>query len=237
MVENMVDQETIITQYPLLYHMAEAGAWENIQRHGLLSTIALLELFDVSEPRRSALGSCYRGTREVLRHKDYGCAVIRDQTPMHPNKLRQALTDMDPSEWYKLLNGKVFLWSTEDRLKSFLKARSHRDRPHDVLTVCTRSLVERYATKITFSPINSGTVRVPTHTRGSNTFQKIAEYSCKTKRECFAELAVEWSVPDMKQHTLSVDRWMGVTREQNIWRRQETTNEISTSAIPSGTAG
>ncbi len=215
----MAEQETIITQHPLLYHMAEAGAWENIQRHGLLRTAALLKLFDVSEPKRSAIGSSYRRTREVVRHSDYGCAVIRDQTPMHPNKLGQALTDMNPPEWYKLLNGKVFFWSTEDRLISFLKARSHRDRPHDVLTVCTRSLVEQYATKITLSPINSGTVRMPTHRRGSNTFQTISEYSCKTKRECFAELAVEGSVPDMEQHTLSVDRWMGPTRQQKIWQR------------------
>ena len=215
----MAEQETIITRHPLLYHMAEAGAWENIQQHGLLSTAALLDLFDVSEPKRSAIRSCYRRTRNVVRHSDHGCAVIRDQTPMHPNKLSQALTDMNPREWYRLLNGKVFFWSTEDRLKSFLKARSHRNRPHDVLTVCTRSLIEEYATKITLSPINSGTVRVPTHTRGSYTFQTIADYTCRTKRECFAELTVEECVPDMKLHTLSVDRWVGPSRRQNLWKR------------------
>ena len=205
----MADQEEIITRHSLLYHMAEAGTWENIQRHGLLSTVALLRLFDVSEPQRSAIGSRYRGSRVAIRHCDYGCAVIREQTPMPPGKLRLALTDMAPSEWYRLLNGKVFFWSTESRLISFLRARSHRDRPHDVLTVCTRSLVDQYATEITLSPINSGTVRVPTHRRGSNTFQTIAEHSCRTRRECFAELAVEGSVPDMKRHTLSVDRWIG----------------------------
>ena len=138
---------------------------------------------------------------------------------MPPGKLGLALTDMEPSEWYQLLNGKVFFWSTESRLISFLQARSHRERPHDVLTICTRSLVEQYANEITLSPINSGTVRVPAHRRGSNTFKTIAEYTCRTRRECFAELAVEGSVPDMKRHTLSVDRWMGQARQQNIWRR------------------
>ena len=216
----MADQETIVTQHPLLYHMADAGAWENIQRQGLLSTTALLRLFDVSEVQRSALGSEYRRNREVICHSDYGSAAIRDQSPMPPGKLDRALTDMDPSEWYKLLNGKVFFWATENRLLSFLRARSHRDRPHDVLTVCTRSLVEQHATGITLSPINSGTVRVPTHRRGSNTFKTIADHTCKTKHECFAELAVEGSVPDIERHTLSVDRWMGPTRQQNIWQRQ-----------------
>ena len=212
-------EEIIITRHPLLYHMAEAGTWENIRRHGLLSTAALLRLFEVSEPQRSAIGSRYRRSREVIRHDDYGCAVIREQTPMPPGKLGLALTDMEPSEWYELLNGKVFFWSTEGRLISFLRARSHRDRPHDVLTVCTRSLVEQYANQITLSPINSGTVRMPTHRRGSDTFQTIAEYTCRTRRECFAELAVEGSVRDMERHTLSVDRWMGPARQQNIWRR------------------
>ena len=215
----MADQEKIITQHPLLYHMAEAEAWKNIQRHGLLSTKALLKRFDVSEPRRSAIGSSYRKRREVICHTDYGCAAIRDQTPMPPGKLELALTDMGPPEWYKLLNGKVFFWSTESRLISFLEARSHKDRPHDVLTVCTRSLVEQHATEITLSPINSGAVRMPTHTRGSDTFRSIADHTCKTKKECFAELAVKGSVPDMKRHTLSVDRWMGATWQQNIWKR------------------
>ena len=230
----MADQKQIIAQHPLLYHMAEAGAWENIQRLGLLSTTALLKLFDASEPQRSPIGSWYRKSREVIRHSDYGCATIRDQTPMHPSKLARALTDMNPSEWYKLLNGKVFFWSTESRLKSFLKARSHRDRLHDVLTVCTRSLVEQHATEITLSPINSGTVRMPTHRRGSNTFRTIADHACRTKRECFAELAVEGGVPDMERHTLSVDRWIGPTRQQNIWQRQLSATETPTSTSPSG---
>ena len=215
----MANQEEIIARHPLLYHMAEAGKWENIQRHGLLSTVALLRLFEVSEPQRSAIGSRYRGSRAVIRHGDYGCAVIREQTPMPPGKLGLALTDMEPSEWYQLLNGKVFFWSTESRLVSFLQAKSHRDRPHDVLTVCTRSLVVQHAAETTLSPINSGTVRMPTHRRGSNTFQTIADYTCKTKRECFAELAVEGGVTDIERHTLSVDRWMGPTRQQNIWQR------------------
>ena len=214
----MANQEEIITGHPLLYHMAEAGTWENIQGHGLLSTAALLRLFDVSEPQRSAVGSSYRGSRVAIRHGDYGSAVIREQTPMPPGKLGLALTDMEPSEWYQLLNGKVFFWSTESRLVSFLQAKSHRDRPHDVLTICTRSLVEQYANAITLSPINSGTVRLPTHRRGSDTFQTISEYACRTRRECFAELAVEGSVPDIERYTLLVDRWIGAARQQNIWR-------------------
>jgi hypothetical protein len=33
--------------YPFLYHMAEADSWENISKHGLLSTSALLVLSEL----------------------------------------------------------------------------------------------------------------------------------------------------------------------------------------------
>lgn len=217
MVNNLADQERLIVQHPRLYHMAESGAWENIRRHGLLSTTALLKLFNVSEPQRSAIESEHRQTGNLICHPEYGCAAIRDQTPMPPGKLKLALTDMEPSEWYKLLNGKVFFWSTKDRLQKFLQARPHRDRPHDVLTVCTRSLVEQYAAEITLSPINSGTVRSVAHKRGPDTFQKITDYRCRTRGECFAELAVESGVPDIERHTLSVSRWTGNACLKRIW--------------------
>ena len=58
----MANQEEIITRHPFLYHMAEAGTWKNIRRHSLLSTAALLRLFDVSEPQQSAIGTRYRGS-------------------------------------------------------------------------------------------------------------------------------------------------------------------------------
>ena len=213
----MADQEHLIARYPRLYHMAELGAWETIRRHGLLSTKALLKLFNVREPWRSAMESEWRRTGIVVCHPEYGCAAIRDQSPMAPSKLARALTNMDPPEWYKLLNGKVFFWSTESRLRTFLQAKSHMDRPHDVLTVCTRSLVEQHAAKITLSPINSGTVRSPKHTRGSDTFRTMADYRCRRGAECFVELAVEGGVLDMERHTLSLDRWLGATHQENIW--------------------
>ena len=218
----MTAQEKIITQHPLLYHMAEAGTWENIKRNGLLSTKALLALFEVGEPRRTEIRSEYRRTDIPICHPEYGCAVIRKQTPMPPGRLRPALRHGEPSDWYKLLNGKVFFWSTEDRLRRFLNARPHQGRAHDVLTVCTRSLVEQYENQIKLSPINSGTVRDIRHRRCSHTFQTIADYRCKRGPECFAELAVEVCVLDIARHTLSVDRWMDPIHlhRENIWRRQ-----------------
>ena len=220
----MAKLEHIITQHPRLYHMAEAGSWENIKQRGLCSTTALLSLFEVPEPRRTQIEEQYRPNDEVICRPGYGRATIRNQTPMKTGMLQCALTDMEPSKWYKLLNGKVFFWSTKSRLYGFLTATTHRNRPHDVLTVCTRSLIEQYVDIITLSPINSGTVRHINHRRGSHTFRTIADYRCtdrkyKGERECFAELAVASSVPDIVRHTLSADRWKGTEHQRIIWSR------------------
>ena len=91
----MADQEQLIVEYPWLYHMAESGAWENIRRHGLLSTTALLKLFNVRKPWRSIIESEWRMVGILVCHPEYGCAAIRDQIPMPPGKLARALTDME----------------------------------------------------------------------------------------------------------------------------------------------
>ena len=218
-MNNLATQEEIIAAHPILYHMAEAGAWESIQCHGLLSTMALLKLFEVDKERRTAIGSDYRQRREVIQHANHGEATIREQTPMPSGKLDLALTDMKHTQWYQLVNGKVFFWSTEDRLMKFLGAKANHKRPHDVLTVCTRSLVEQYEATIKLSHMNSGTVRDIRHKRGSHTFRTIADYRCTKRTECFAELAVGDCVPNIERHTLSVDRWIGTSRQENLWQR------------------
>lgn len=216
----MANLDQIIARHPRLYHMAEAGAWENIRQHGLLSTTALLNLFDVSVPKRTRIESRHRQNDVPIHHPAYGHATIRNQTPMPPGMLERVLIDMKPPSWYRLLNGKVFFWPNESRLEKFLKARSHGDRPHDVLTVCTRSLLGQYENGIRLSRINSGAVRHISHTRGFHTFQTIAAYNGKTRDGLFAELAVRGCVPDIEQHTLSVDSWIGTNRQENIWQRE-----------------
>lgn len=63
------DLGELLRDCPVLYHMAARGSWESIQRHGLLSTSALLDLFGVMGDRReghrgaaTAGERCYRGS-------------------------------------------------------------------------------------------------------------------------------------------------------------------------------
>jgi Family of unknown function (DUF7002) len=47
-----ITPEEFANHYPCLYHMAEANIWPSIEKHGLLSTTALLDLFEVNGNRR-----------------------------------------------------------------------------------------------------------------------------------------------------------------------------------------
>lgn len=222
----MADLEQIITCHPRLYHMAEAGSWESIRQRGLRSTTALLDLFEIGEPRRTQMGAQYRRSDCVICHREHGQATVRRHSPrLTPGHLQNVLPcNMQPCEWYRLLNGKVFFWSNRDRLNNFLKAKAHIGRHHDILTVCTRSLVAQYAREIKLSHMNSGEVSRDTHKRDLDTFRTITAYACTHRKygetiECFAELTVHGSLPDIAAHTLSVDRYMGGEYRCNIWSR------------------
>jgi hypothetical protein len=89
--------------------MAEAGSWASIQRHGLLSTSALLNLFGYNGQRREAIESRHRTMSIKVDHAVHGDATIRDQKPLNEVKLANCLTDeLSPQDWYIILNTRVF---------------------------------------------------------------------------------------------------------------------------------
>ena len=79
----------LASRYPVLYHMAEDGSWEGIQRLGLLSTSALLDRFEVGEGRRRRIESARRPEMEAIEHPEHGRAVIRDINPMQETVLER----------------------------------------------------------------------------------------------------------------------------------------------------
>jgi hypothetical protein len=61
---------------------------------------------------------------------------------MRPAALRRCLQDgLTPSDWYRLLNSKVFFWPSEERVAGLLGARAYRGRSQVVLRVDTASLL------------------------------------------------------------------------------------------------
>ena len=209
--------DDLVSRYPRLYHMAEDGSWNAIQRDGLLSTGALLDHYQVDSDTRRRLYSQHRPESTTITHPVYGHAVIRDQKPMDDRGLERALQGaLTPKAWYELLNDRVFFWLTEERLNRLLSARAYRSRRHTVLTVDSDSLVRRYADQITLSPINSGCTKPMPQPRGLGTFRRIADYPFEAmlqkrgaRGDPVVELAVDGGIPDIRDHVIRVERRHG----------------------------
>lgn len=205
--------------------MTEPGSWPTIARHGLLSTAALLEEFEVPQVERPALISARRPRSVVLTHPRTGeLATVRDNGPLREHILSQALTDMTPTAWYETLNRRVFFWLSEEKLNKLLTARLYRQRAHEVICVETSELVARYEAHIELAPINTGAAFAPSAaTRGSQTFRSIAAYPLdemvrwRGKKDAIVELTVAWSVPDIREMTIRVERRRGLEIEAVLW--------------------
>src|SRR4029077_20238876 len=120
---------------------------------GLLSTTALLDLYELGGEERRKLESERRPESVKISRDGLAEAVGRDQKPMTRSALEKCLTDgTTPEEWFETLNARVFFWLSKDRLQGLLDARAYRGRPQTVLTLDTRSLVEANRDRIRLSP-------------------------------------------------------------------------------------
>lgn len=216
----------IAENYPLLYHMAEAGSWDSISRHGLLSTRSLIDLFEVDGAARDAILRHRRPASVRLEHPVHGEAVVRDQIPLSESRLAACLTDMTLEEWLDALNSRVFFWLDEGHLETLLGARAYRDAEHDVVTVDTSLLLDRYAERVTLSPINSGATLYTPPRRGRNTFLSIADYPFDERRRArglgnaIVELAVDGGVSDIRDVAVRVERRLAGGDGRLIWEHE-----------------
>jgi hypothetical protein len=192
--------------------MAEAGSWPSIERHGLLSTSALLDLFEVNGPERDAIESARRPESIEITHPQHGTAWIRDNKPINVTVLRRTLVGMTEPDWYQALNGRVFFWLTEERLDRLRGAPSYREREHDIITVDTAKLLEAHAMTIELAHLNTGAVyAAATYTRGAQTFRRIDDYPWEerlrvARSEPIVELTIPYSVQHIQDFTLDVSR-------------------------------
>ena len=209
--------EEFCATYPRLYHMAEASMWPSIQRHGLLSTSALLDLYGIAGTERQQIEHTRRADFIAVRHPELGEVLIRDQKPMSDATLAPVLDGMTPAEWYALLNARVFFWVDEDRLRGLLGAYRHRDNL--VLTLDTATVMARHAARTTLSAINSGYSRRWAVRRGRDTFRSIADYQAvqrvngRAVRRPVAECAVLGGVDNVGEALLGTRSVPGKSAE------------------------
>ena len=206
--------------------MAELGSWPSIKKYGLLSTTALLDMYDIRGKRRNEIESCFRPESVPISNEKYEDAVIRDQKPLPERKLINLLEDnTTTSQFYRLLNKRTFFWVKEKRLVALLKARAYKDKSHDVLTVDTKKLVQKYENKITLCKINSGAIIYNKGRRGPQSFKRIKDYPFdeykKKSGDAVVELAVDYGIPDIKNYVVQVDVWSNGEKICNIWKNNK----------------
>lgn len=222
-----MEAETLWKEYPRLFHMAAAGSWPSIRKHGLLSTSALLDLFQVTGRARTMIECRHRPESVTITHPELGSAIIRDQKPMSDAALRRCLRGVTLQAWYQFLNRHVYFWPVEERLERLLDAKAYRHLEHVVLTLDTKSLVTACRSAIRLSPINSGSTMRNPQPRGPKTFIRIADYPfeerrrLRGRRNAIAELATGHSVPDIARHVLVVERRVGTEAVETMWRRDQ----------------
>ena len=224
-----VTAERIAEAYPRLYHMAHISSWPSISEHGLLSSNALLNLFEVSGWERERLERRHRAQSETLSHHALADAVIRDQKPMSDASLTKCLSDgLTPTDWYYILNRHVFFWPTQDRLHRMTCARAYKNDRHLIIVVNTASLLKCHFPDVLLSPMNSGCTVPFAHPRGLNTFNPPDRYGfearLKSSREGFAELLVRNAVHDVVDHTIEVYVGQQRNRYETVWRNADSGN-------------
>ena len=210
--------------YPRLYHITSEGSWPSIREHGLLSTEALLDLFGIDREFRERILAARRPDSVPITHPQYGRAIIRDQKPLIESRLRVVLQGgMTPRDWYTLLNRKTFFWVAEKRFELLRNARAYEGLRQTLIIVDCAMLLSRHADRVTLCPMNSGAARPMAFPRGRNTFLPISEYpfdEFRRKRgpkNAVVELAVEYSVPDIRDLVISVSELGGGLPERRIW--------------------
>jgi hypothetical protein len=222
-----VTEEELVRHYPRLWHMAHGGSWPAIRENGLLSTTALLDLYEVAPPRRKVIEASRRSDLVTLDGKNLPRAVVRDQKPMTDSALSKCLQDgLTAPEWYRILNKRTFFWVSRKRLWRLLKARAYRSNPQTVLTLDTKSLISSHRASVELSPINSGSTIFNPQPRGLATFRSIAEYPFEEMRkrrgvrDAVVELIVIGGVRDVCEHVLTAhDVRNG--KQNLLWKRED----------------
>lgn len=216
--------EQLITHYPVLHHMAESGSWPRIQRIGLRTTAQLVDDCAPDPVTRAAILNQRRPQSIELIHPVVGPITIRDQKPLGLHNLK--LTDVSVEGFLDLLNTRVFMWTSPERLAGLLGASAYRNSVHDVLVLDTASVVASYADRIRLTCMNTGATIFPSAPpRGADSFLTITDFPFAERRrgrrlaDTVVELCVLDGVDDIESHVIRVERRRGADTIDVIYGR------------------
>ncbi|WP_428487926.1 DUF7002 family protein [Rhodopila sp.] len=203
--------EELAARHPRLHHVTTPGAWTSISKLGLLSTSALLAVFEVEDARRVELTTKRRAAEVRLEHSVHDIAILNDNLPLSERALACCLDGgLLPGDWLRLLNTRVFFWPSIDSLARLLSAKMNRKRSREVLTFDTLGLVRAHAERVEISPINSGSTIRKSARRGADTLtplltQSYADWRRKRGgRDHVLEVIVRDGIPDISQYLVGI---------------------------------
>lgn len=191
------------------YHLVDATNWASVQNHGLMSARRLMEACGGTE--YTTTFGCYRPASLRLPSG----VLIRDQRPMPPKALMRCLrSGLMPTDWFKLLNSKVFFWLDPGRLNRQRLACGAS--PQVALVVNAAGLLATYSSSAMVTPINTGNALRSAAPRNLTTFvpyrrwlvdawayEDIAGARPRPRSHRPAELTISEAVPDILDYVMA----------------------------------
>ena len=214
--------DELIANYPVLHHVAEPNSWPRIRQLGLRTTAQLVDACNPDAATRTAILNQRRPKSYELTHPVVGTVTVRDQKPLQLHNLE--LTDVTVEAFLELLNNRVFMWTSRERLSRLLGARPYRKSVHDVLVLDTAGIVDAYSDSIRLTSINTGATIFPTAPpRGTESFMTIADFPFTERRrgrrleDTVVELCVIGGVDNVEDFVIRVDRRRGADVIETVY--------------------
>lgn len=190
-----MDLRQLATKFPKLWHVTFAGGWAGIHRNRLLRAV------DVDPTHAASI----RPEPQVVQWDHGGAIVLRDQVRSRTDP-PASLDGVSPSQWWRLINGRVYFFPREADAERLVTAYLSKRRPQEVIKFRTTPALEDVATSVEVATVNAGVF--PRHSgpsRGQATFVPLGQFP--HTQVSAMEITVIERVPVRSRAVISVVRW------------------------------
>ena len=187
-----------------LWHVAPAGAWEAISTSGLQTAQQLIEAGDLDDEARAGLLSAPRAESVNFKVGEFE-VQLRDQELLVKTDISDRLAPgSDLSDWVRLLNRRVYLFTDKAAMQKMLDKYVERDGAQEVLTFSPRRLLEAVKPQLELAAQSSAaTPRRSDPPKGRDSFLSITRFPDKKP----AEVTIVDGLTDLAGIVMRVERY------------------------------